>query len=409
MKRLIVVLAGLLWAAVLFVFTLWFTFPGDAVAERVEYQVSTASRGNYALDLGSVGPWWLGLSTDSVKVYTREKRTDPPNKLMMIATDARMAAGLFSLMAREPRVSGSVTLGLDGTLDYVVGTSMDDKGKQLLVTEVKLEGQSFPLGELLALVPGATLDATGKLDLQLDLEAPDGLSKADGIISLNGKGLSLVNPELPVIGPMGRDVQIAELDIKLDADEGRARVDRGTIQSDMANIRITGDIGLADDIGRSNLNLNLEIELDESMQAFASFLKDAEKGGKYYFECRGTLNAIDRACRAAGSNRTATRPGGAVRPRPVAAGAPRPVVPASDGNTDEDREKRRQELQERLKQRREQRRAEREGGGPKRPGEGVDEPVDEDPVDEELPPEDEELPPEEELPLDEGEEEFFEE
>ena len=79
MKRVLVVIAGLFWAALLFMLTFWLTFPGDAVSERVEYQVGQATRGNYALDLGDVGPWWLGLSTDSVIVYGRVTRSGPDN------------------------------------------------------------------------------------------------------------------------------------------------------------------------------------------------------------------------------------------------------------------------------------------------------------------------------------------
>ena len=112
------------------------------------------------------------MSTDSIKVYTREGRTGPAGKLMMLATQGSMAAGLTSLVWRQPRVSGSVTLGLDGELDYVVGTAMNEKGDELQLTEVKLDSDSFPIAELLAFVPGSQVDGTGNLDICLLYTSP---------------------------------------------------------------------------------------------------------------------------------------------------------------------------------------------------------------------------------------------
>ena len=39
MARLVVILAGLAWAAFAFLISLWVTFPGSAVAERIEWEV----------------------------------------------------------------------------------------------------------------------------------------------------------------------------------------------------------------------------------------------------------------------------------------------------------------------------------------------------------------------------------
>lgn len=403
MTRILVVLAGLFWAAVLFLVVGYITFPGDAIAERVEYEVAEGSRGAYALDLGDVSPWWIGLSTDSIKVYTREGRSGPASKLMMLATQGQMAAGLTSLMWRQPRVSGSVTLGTNGELDYVVGTSMNEDGDELLLTEVQLDSDSFPIAELLAFVPGSQINGTGNLDIDVKVVAPEGLSKSDGRIEISGTTLKLIEPVVMDF-PLGRDVLLDDIDIVFDIDEGTAKIKKGRINTDVANIELSGSIMLKDNPDASNMDVRIAVELDESMSMVKQMFASAEKDGKLMYRCTGPMSRIERACRADTGKKVSK--GRTTRAKPVTKGA--------TPETTTDRKQRRKELQERLKRRREQREKER-GGGARRPGSGdpkdaaKDEELDDEELDdEEL--EDEELE-DEELLLDEDpvEEEFFDE
>ena len=410
LKRILVVIVGLFWAAFLFIVTFFLTFPGEDVAKQLEYQAAEAGRGAYALDLGDVSPWWIGLSTDSMKVYQRSGRTGPADQLMVYSSDARVSASLFSLMRRAPYVSGSLTLGPEGdggTLDYAIATSLGEKGNRLKVTEVDLGGESFPIAELLVLVPNLDMEASGDIDVEIDLEAPDGLSSADGVIRITGKNLVFVNPVISGIGPLGRDVNIGDLDLELEVDEGQAKIDRGRIESDVANIDLSGEIRLTNDPSRSNAQIEVALELDESLSMLAQVLKSAEKNGKYVYECNGPLNRLDRVCRAAGqlarNNGRSRRP--RARPSPDG-GISRP---SSSGISDEERAKRREELQERLRKRREDQRAKRAAGkGPRRPGEEASDEEFEDEPDDEF--EDEEFEDEEfedEEPIED--EEFFDE
>lgn len=415
MKRVLVVIAGLVWAFFAFMITLWVTFPGSAVARRVEYQVGQQSRGNYALSLGDVGPWWLGLSTASVKLYGRPGPGEDANQLVMYATDARMSAGLVSLITRQPRVQGSFVLGEEGRLDYIVGTALDEKGTQLRVTELDLGSDAFPLAELVLLIPGAQMDGKGTLQIDVELDAPDGLSKANGKIVIQGRELTLVNPVIAEF-PIGRDVVFSQLELELEVSDGRGKIVRGRMASDVATIDLTGDVILADEPGRSRLDARAELTLDPSMKMMESMLSSAARDGKFMYRCSGPLNRLSSICSADGDRKTASRINPRARGRSTDVTAAEKGIdakieerePVKDPNgslTEEDRQKRREELQERLRQRREQREAERTGGA-KRPEEGtpVDEelPIDEDPKD----PGDEEIPPEEELP---PEEEFVEE
>lgn len=410
MARVLVLLAGLAWAAIVFVLSLWITFPGTAVAERLEWEVADSSGGAYALDLGDVGPWWVGLATDSAKLYTRPSPGDPANQLMMFATDARLAVGLTSLVWRQPRASGSVTIGEAGHLDYVVGTAMDADGKRLMVNEVFLQGDGFPVDDLLTVVPGADFTGTGAVDLIVDLDAPEGLSKANGTVRFGGKDVLLVNPVIMEF-PLGRDVTLRELDLELEARDGKARITRGRLGSDVADIAITGDIVLADDIGRSRVDVRLELTLDPSMKMMEGMLASAAKDGKFVYRCVGLLNRIQYGCSPDGDKKVAGR---TARTRPT---SDRKTAPAtldggeeirrSAGLNEEERDKRRAELQERLRKRREQREA--DAGGAKRPGE-----LEEVAPEEDLQPEEEQQEEEfveEDLPIDEEipEDEAFDE
>lgn len=399
--RLGTLLAGLAWAFLVFLCTGYFTFPGDAVADRVEVEVKTGSRGAYELELGDVSPWWIGLSSPSVKVYGRADK-EGVNPLLALATDARASASPLSLLSREPYVSGSVTLGSDGLLDFEIGTATEENGDALKVTTVKLDGDDFPLAELLALAPMEG-SGSGTVDIKVDLAAPDGMGKADGEIALIGSGLRLIQPVIAEF-PLGRDVEIRELDLEFDAKQGKAKISRGRIQTDIANVDISGTITLAEPMDRSTVDLRIEVELDPSMSAFKSMLKSAEVNGKLVWRCTGRVSALSRGCSAGEARSSRARPtrGGTAsrddvkRPRPAPASALTP----------EEREKRRAELQEKLKKRREKRRADRAARAGKAPGDNEDSLEDE----EDEPNEDdalEDLPDDEEDPIDD--EEFLEE
>lgn len=356
-QRIGVVLFGLGWAFLLFLCTGWLSFPGDAVAKRVVYEVQTQSRGAYQLELTELQPWWFGLKTDDLKVYGRASR-DGTSPLLALATDARASASPFSLLARAPYVSGSVTLGLDGQLDYAVGTSMDETGEDLLMSHLELSSDSFPIAEFLALVPSYEGSGNGGLQIDTLIDAPDGVKTAEGKIELRGKSITLSEPVIMDF-PLGRDVVIQDLDLELDVAEGKAKISRGRIVSDLANADVTGTITLAEPFDRSTMDVRVEAELDSSMAAMAQMLKSAEVNGKLVWRCVGRVNNLARACSAGDKPKPTGRARNRARNRGTNTAANRANRPNNSGLSTEEREKRRKELQERLKKRRERRKANR--------------------------------------------------
>lgn len=356
MRKLAVLLVGACWAAVVFLCTGYLTFPGDALAERAEYEIYTGSRKAYVAELGDLSPWWFGASTPEVKLFGKAKR-DGTSPLLMYASDARISASPLSLLMRTPAVNGSVTLGESGTLYYDLETaSVND---QLVPSSVEINAQSFPVNELLAMVPNVELTGSGLANIDIQVRPPEGMSAADGKIEITGKNIKLVNPVIEGIGPLGRDVNISVLDLVLKISEGEAKITRGRIKSDVADIEITGTMELEDDFNRSQIDWRLEVEPDESMAIIKQVFSKAEKNGKLQFTCRGRLSSIDRACRAGAGSVAKARPRPRPRPRPSAKGtaAKGKTAPRPPGMTPEEREERKKELQERLRKRREERRA----------------------------------------------------
>jgi hypothetical protein len=114
MRKLLMVLAGAAWFVFLFLATFVMTFPSDAVIERLRYEVSERSGGQYSLELSDVGPWWGGSPAQNVKL-SQTVRSE--TTLAFLAKDVRASVSPWGLLMGAPVVSGSVT-PLDGTLYY---------------------------------------------------------------------------------------------------------------------------------------------------------------------------------------------------------------------------------------------------------------------------------------------------
>lgn len=400
MTRFLVLILGLGWAFVVFLCTGYLTFPGDALADRAEYEIYTGSNKEYVAELGDISPWWFGASTSELKLFGKADRTGK-TPLLVYATDARVAASPLSLLFREPAINGSITLGESGTLYYDIETSTVKE--RLVPSSVEITGESFPINELLTMIPNMQLTGSGNADVDIALEAPEGLSKANGKIELRGKGLKLINPEIEGVGPLGMDVDITDLDLTLSVSDGKAKITRGKMDSSVARINVTGDLVLADAFGNSTVDLKLEVEPDDSLAMLRQVFSAAEKNGKLEFTCNGRIAALDRACRAGSGSVSKARPSRPVRPAtPMLVGSDakgeKPDPPRTPTTmSPEQREERKKELQERLRKRREERRTAGLAGGDDPPVvKGEEEPLEDEPLEDDPPLDEEELPFEDE-------------
>ena len=404
------VAGGILWCVVVFVTTLYATFPSQALVDRIKVEAPNVLGPDTSVDLASVSPWWVGIAARDLKIYKTERATGQDGAvptLMGLAKDVRVRASLWSLVQRTPHASGSVTLA-EGRIDYAVGTSADDKGR-VNVSEVEIQSKALPLADLLMLVPGFTGTTTGAVDIDVVVEAGEkGMSDASGRIDLSGGGIVLSDLEIPGVGPLGMDVPISALKISGDIRDGEWTIDQGRMQSDLLQLRVEGSLSFRDPIERSTVDIELIVsDLGQELQAFESFMSSAKgSDGAYHYQCRGMLRSMrsctpkrDRTARARASRRSSSAPDR----RPGSLGEPRSRTPVTPSEVDEERERRREEIRERLRQRREEREARIEDGPEYDENDNGEEPPFDD-LDDVEPPF-----PDEDEPYDEEEDEFIDE
>ena len=166
------------------------------------------------LQLGEIGPWWLGAAASDLKLYATPRSGDPT--LALMARDIRVRANVLSLLGRTPSLSGSIT-PIDGTLKASIGTARGEKKGDLRVNAVRLEAQEFPISELL-LLSGNEATGMGGIDVDVDIAGEDSLKGADGHVRVSGQGITLSDLEIPGVGPLGIDIPLDDIDIDIDVE-----------------------------------------------------------------------------------------------------------------------------------------------------------------------------------------------
>ncbi|MEQ1501480.1 MAG: type II secretion system protein GspN [Myxococcota bacterium] len=417
MRRIVLfVLGSIAWTIFVFALTFRLTFPSTVIADRLRYEVPGVMGREYSAEIGSVVPWWIGLSVDDVKLY-KTGRPAPASaagsdgedapvvdgpQLVGLLSNARLRVSPWSLLRRAPYVRGSVTL-TEGVIDYSVGTAVAERGN-IELADLVLSADALPLADVFVLIPGFTASGTGAIDLAIDLHAGEnGMKDATGKVSITGKDLGLSDLELPSTGPLGIEIPISDLEIVADVVDGKATITDGHLVSDLLTLQITGEVTLRDPLDRSAIDLTVSLsKLGEQLAPYEAFLSEAKQSdGSYQYSCRGVISRLGAYSCTPGSRSPRVSSRGA-----SSSGVAMPPRPSRADETDEERDKRREELRERLRQRREEREAERPGAIPLDPETNPDEdpenagdpsPIDE-PHDGEEDPIDLDGPPDEEPP-----------
>ena len=346
MRRLGMVVGGLVWFVLVFYITFRWTFPSDAVADRIRVEVNEATGGQNELMLSNVRPWWTGLTADNVTLISvgQARGSTPADKTVLATFDAaRVKASLFSLLRQAPRVTGAVEVG--GTpVDFDITLAMNKRGTELTPRMVKISASNLAVVDLAAL-GNVTLDATGSVDLELEIDSQETMRDAVGHIKMSGTNVVIasIDPEITGGMDLGREIPLDEIDLHLIIESGKAEIRRGTIRSPLADIELEGDISLRDDLMRSSMSILIKFDIGEELEMFKPFLKDAEQtNGEYHYRMSGLLSGPSfRAER----QRTSSS-----RPR---------TIERKAGLSAEDRDRRKVEL-EKLRENAEKRRAERD-------------------------------------------------
>lgn len=366
MKKVAFVFGVLFWGLAVFLGTFYLTFPSEAISLRLRYIIAERFDG-YTAEIGSVSPWWLGLSIDDVKLYREvspsrsrpmedEEGEEAPQEgaqLAAIFESVKVRVSPWSLLRRAPYVSGSVALP-GGEVAFSVGSAVSGDG-DIALSDLVVKAEQLPLEDLLALLPNASASGTGGIDIDIDLHAgSEGMKDATGHLSLTGAGLELSEVALPAVGDLGMSIPIASLSLAAEVNDGHATFADAHIDSEMAKIKLDGELALRDPIGRSTLDT--KIVVSDLGGNFASLAGMAMKGAKqedgtYLYSCYGPIARLTAYSCSEGERRASS----ARTPRPSSSSGPR----SASTETDDSREQRREEIRERLRQRREERERER--------------------------------------------------
>jgi type II secretion system protein N len=357
MKRLAKILVGALWFFLCLVFSIKLFFPAEAVGKRLVYGMEEISGGGFVLVLDDVGAWTLsGVKADDVQLLRKKKKRgrkakdeEGPAPNLFASFDA-----LSARMQLLPLLGGSKLFTLKG--DAYDGAIAGEVGLDGEFMILDLEAEELDLSLFPANLPdGESLQLVGRLNFVSDLH----LNQEDVDDSTGGLRLEIEN--LTVLNEAFAD-SFDEAVVEFENDDGKLVIKNGSFQGEKIQAELSGDIKLNKRIGKSRLDIKIQMSLDTSYDLLAKasgFKRARDKEGVYHFQCTGTLER--RRCR---SDRAAARGKASRRDRSSRA---TPDRVGRDQDTerfspDETAEERRERRQERIKKRREQAR-ERRGRG----------------------------------------------
>lgn len=412
LRRIALVLGGFAWFFVVFMLSLYATFPSSALAEFAKWKMQEGTD-QWRLAVSAIGPSGFGVRADDVTLYKKERtRTSP----VVAAEHVYLSSGpwsLLNLVSGGPSTIRGSIVRKGGDLSF--STTVAQVENNYRVRAATLDAEELPLGALPE-ISGARLRGQGGIDVHVDLQGPEGLAKADGKVKVS-KGDTLIiegldAPGTPLDGLQIGTIDVSVFDLQFDVKNGKGKVSSGTITTNLAAIEVQGDFTLSDVIPQSRLRLKFLITLTDQFDTQLGMTAALAKGlmgevwadGAHHFALSGTVG-LPRF-RVEKERKSVPRAPGAARLDPEAEddGAEAPPTLsapiASPTESTADRTVRREQAIADRRARMEERRRQLQAGGapdPKRPGmlPGVAAPI---PLEEDLPAG---LPAEDDVPMDE--------
>jgi len=358
MQRALWALAASLWGGLIFSIGLYLFFPGEAFRERVEWQVSDASKGAYQLSIVDAGFWRLsGVSLDKVTLYKASRRSSRDAEGEQI--EVRPFLGFERLAARLqllPLLAGKQAVSFAGDLyggsaDGVFarhegGQSIDIDAHDVRLELLPLVGENWSLD----------LAGLGKLVADLELSTEE-LSESSGKGELKFTDLEMVSGN--VFGfDLPDNATFEQALIRFKIEKGKVEISEGIISGELLEVKIDGAITLSSrGFFRSRPRLDVELTPSESLDSLlklAPGMRDArQENGTYKYVVTGTIeNPRFRADRARKSRTTRSR----------RVGTPNEDSDEADESEidDESAEERREARRDRLRERRERMRERRD-------------------------------------------------
>jgi type II secretion system protein N len=362
-QRIGIGLFGAVWGALVFQLAFHLSFPSEALGDRVAYEVEQATNGKQLLRVEKAAPWGvLGVSLKGVQLFSRAKGSAGDEE--SAGPTLRLVLDKFAARIRAlPLLGGTRSIELDTRLydgriagevyQSSQGSGMDLKIRGLDLSAYTIESDSFQVG----------LEGRLKGLIKLAIDGEDA-SKSKGRVRLSVDGLALNHASFG-----GFELEPTIFDeaiIQLEVDDGRLKVKKGKIESEVIRLVLEGDIVLQEPMARSRLRLKVRFKLSEEMDDLAKILPQMKRardtGGEYHFQITGTVaNWRFREDRSAARGKTSSRVDRRSTGRSVDRGEGEDSELEEDDARKERREARIRERRERMRDRRSKRESDDEG------------------------------------------------
>jgi type II secretion system protein N len=320
------------FGAVVFVISFMLAFPYERVKDTV---VAQAAAANLDVEVGSTGPLLgFGVVMKDVVVRTRPALGEKPAVMSI----------------EEARLSSSPLVGLKGQTAYDNTVSLDTLGGQVDIEssgvmlkhgETRVMARELGLNELSGSRGLIPLPLAGRLDMNLEMVLPTGrYGEGNGAVDWKWAGAAIGDgkEKLRVAGNPFLSEGIVIPRVRLGDFKGKVVFQKGVgklqgvgAKSQDGELRMEGEIRLADPVGYSYLDLYVTFKLSDALlqsnDKFQLMLQLAESMGKrsdgfYGFRMTGSFNRLGPV------QWMKTSPFPAVGTRAAAGTAPTPVVAA---------------------------------------------------------------------------------
>jgi len=362
MRWLLTMFGSFVWGTVVLYAGLAMFFPSEQVTNYVKYEVQESTNKKYLVDVDNLGFGVLGsLQVDNLTLYEskpgrreRGQKDIPPrqNTQWFSIPTLTLRPQIFSLLrGRLMADVGMETPG--GNLDMSVGGDLSHFFLDIDTDGLDLSFIPFELEE-------SIIQLAGSLQIESELEFNlDEIKESSGELELSIDDLTLVSGT--VSGFSLPETAFSESILNMEIEDGRLNVKKGSFISDVLEVTVEGYINLRKNLLRSNANLKVQVQFDDSYDKLAKIALKSSRDdeGVYHFRGSGRINNLRfRPDRSKSRQRERASPENTFEDD-RANTADRPARKSS-ALSDDEREERRQKRRDRLQKRRERMRKRRD-------------------------------------------------
>lgn len=276
-KLIFVILSYLAYFLVVFILTLYFSFPYERLKKVLEYNLGNSF--GMKLKIDKLTPYFFhGIKVEGIRFtpYTTNSEETPPPPLIIDSVTIKISV-LSLLIGKSALIINSDFL--DGNVDLRV--EINDN----LTTTLKMERLNLkrfaPIKNFLPLPVKGEFSGRGKLVI-----VRRDISKAEGNLNLNGIKITIGDGKTPIPIPGQKDgiilptIEIKKLSLSIDIKKGVATIKKFSTQSDELELIGEGKIYLSKE--PSNIRFDTYIRF--------KFKKGFEKKGDI---AAGIIAALD--------------------------------------------------------------------------------------------------------------------